>query len=104
MEVLHLLWFPSVPHVEEEGEEQAQMKRVEAKEEEPVEDGNCSEDDGKANRRRKGAWERENDMNKVVEKQGKKKKEQEMWQQTSVWDVAEGGEKKKKENRMITQG
>lgn len=98
MEILHLLRFPSVPHVEEKGEEeeQAQMKGVEAKEEEPVEDGNCNEDVGKADRRRKGAWERENDMNKMVAKQGKKKKEEEMWQQTSVWDAAEGRGKKKK--------
>lgn len=80
MEILHLLRFPSVPHVEKEGEEeeQVQVKGVETKEEEPVEDGRCNEDKGKAGRRRKEAWEREKDTNKLVEKQGKKKKKEQM--------------------------
>lgn len=44
------------------------------KEEEPVEDGKCNEDKGKADGGKRGAWQREKDVNKMVEKQEEKEK------------------------------
>lgn len=41
-------------------------------------------------------WEIENDVDKTVEKKGEKKKKRKK-QQTSVWDAAEEGVKKKNE-------
>lgn len=51
----------------------------------------------KAGGGRRGAWEREKDVNKMVEKEAKKKKRRGNVTADSVWDAAEGGGKRKDE-------
>lgn len=65
MEILHLLWLPGVPYVEEEEEEQQGVERR-RRSWWRMESG--IDDEEKADGGRRGAWEREKDVNKIEKK------------------------------------